>query len=145
VNPRVAVALTSIGLAILSLALVATAYVVASWHLGRRGGSRGLLITWIVSALLFAAYTTFQIHRRQADLGFPPERQHDAAFFFGTLGIGALCFGAASLTLRRRLRSGATHLGLRGTLAGLGAYLGVLTAVFLVVLVTDVVGLLRRI
>jgi len=140
---ELAAALTSFGFAVVFLAAVATAYVVGAWHVARRVGGRGLLVTWIAAALLFATYAALQIHRRQAALGFRPEQQHDAAFFFGALAIGALCFGAATLTLRRRLRSGATHLGLRGTLAGLGAWLGALMVLFLAVAVTDVVALLR--
>jgi hypothetical protein len=138
-----ALALASFGFAVVFLTLVATAYVVGAWQVARRVGGRGLLVAWIASALLFATYAAFQIHRRQAELGFRPEQQHNAAFFFGALAIGALCFGAATLTLRRRLRSGATQLGGRGTLAGLGAWLGALMAVFLTVLLTDIVGLLR--
>jgi hypothetical protein len=137
-----AVALTSLGMSLVFLAFVAAAYVVGAWYVARRVGQRALLVTWIAAAVLFAAYGTFQVHRRQAALGFRPDQQHDAAFFLGTLGIAALCFGAATLTLRRRLRSGATQLGVGGTVAGLVAWLGALIAVFLVVAMTDVAALL---
>lgn len=138
-----AVELTSLGLTFVFLAFVAAAYVVGAWYVARRMGPRALLATWVAAALLFAAYGTFQIHRRQAALGFRADQQHDAAFFVGTLGIAALCFGAATLTLRRRLRSGAPRLGIGGTLAGLAAWLGALIAVLLVVAMTDVAALLK--
>jgi hypothetical protein len=98
-------------LTLVFLALVAAAYVVDAWYVAQRVGQCALLLTWLGADVLFAAYRPFQVHRRQAALGFRPEQQHSAAFFFSALAIGVPCFGAATQRFAGASGPGAPQLG----------------------------------
>ena len=129
---------------LLALAAAGIAFAWATWHVGRRWGSRGLAAAWLAGAFAITALMAVRIHQQQATLGFSAEQQRQFAAFPRFLPMWALALGCVVLVLRARLRAGEVRFSVGTAARSLGAFLMGVFGFFLVYAAIDLIGILGR-
>lgn len=129
-------ALVQLAIAAVGYAVVAAAYVVLAWVLGRRFGARALSAAWLLASVGMAAMILVRTHLRMTRHGTTVPPTWERGLAVGILGMLLLAFGLATLSVRKRLkREPAVALGVGGVARGVGAFfvgIGMVMAVFLI-------------
>jgi hypothetical protein len=134
----------NIAFVVLAFTAAGVVFAWAAWHAGRRWGSRGLAIAWILGAFAITGLMAARIHQQQAALGFTAEQQQRFSAFAEFLPMWVLAFGAVALVVRARLRAGEAKFTAGTAARSLGAFLAGVVAFFLVYAAMDIAALLGR-
>jgi len=126
-------------------AAYAAALVAVAWRLAGQRGPRWLGLAWLLGAVVFALLTLAKLRVQGAAINVPPQTPLDWLAVAASFGYGLVGAGLTTLSVRKRLRlSPDRRLTARTIAAGVGAFLGGILLVLLVVAVNDLAALVRQ-
>jgi hypothetical protein len=128
---------------LLAVAASAALFVVAAGHAANRFGRPGVVAAWVITAALVALAIAMRLQARQAALGFVPNETRDAGTLATFTVLSFVAFGAAAVVAWRHHRGSAKLTG-RAVLSGVAAFLGAAIAVFVAILVMDILRFAAR-
>lgn len=125
-------------------AVYAAGVTVAAWRLGARGGTRGLVVAWLLGGILYWALSMTKFRLQGMCLHLPPQSTVDRLAIYGFLGYGFTGSGLTVLVARKALwRNSEAGLTRRVIARGIGAFFAGMLVVLLVIAIDDIGSLVR--